>query len=230
MNEQENVQHEINKEEKSKYSEQINVVVTKPKEDSSLATASMILGIISLTPFSLLGFGVPTILAIIFGIVSLAQKRGKSKAKAGLICGSISLVIFLALFSLIVIASNFEEETQNDFNYTEDFYYTTEKETEDILKNQVDVQFGEFQVIEGEYSNDTKLVVTVKNKSDEKKSFYITVEAVDSEGYRLDTDTIYARDLQPGQGQKFEIFTFVTDSECENLKKATFRVLDVSKY
>lgn len=78
----------------------------------------------------------------------------------------------------------------------------TGNSTEEILANDVDVQMGKFEVIKGEYGfNKTKLTVKVTNKTNDKKSFSFHIEAVDSDGSRINEGYVYANDLGAGQSQ-----------------------------
>ena len=61
---------------------------------------------------------------------------------------------------------------------------------------------GKFEVIKGEYGfNKTKLTVKVTNKTNDKKSFGFHIEAVDSDGSRINEGYVYANDLGAGQSQ-----------------------------
>lgn len=144
----------------------------------------------------------------------LDQTFGQGKAVAALVLGIVAIMITLAV----------QDQASKDLDYL------TGDATEDILDNYVTVEIGKFTVIEDEYWSDTELPVTVKNKSDEKKSFSITIEAVDSQGNRIDTDTIYVNDLSEGQSQEFTIFKYVSSDNSKTYKKATFRVIEVSMY
>lgn len=78
----------------------------------------------------------------------------------------------------------------------------TGNSTEEILANDVDVQMGKFEVIKGEYGfNKTKLTVKVTNKTNDKKSLSFHIEAVDSDGSRINEGYVYANDLGAGQSQ-----------------------------
>ncbi len=72
------------------------------------------------------------------------------------------------------------------------------------------------------------MIVTVKNISDEKKSFTFHIEAVNPDGSRLDDDYVYANDLNAGQTQEFEIFNLVTSDQIDALKTATFNIVEAS--
>ena len=102
--------------------------------------------------------------------------------------------------------------------------------TESILQNDVDVTIGDFKATKSYGIYETSLPITVKNKSSEKKTFNIHIEAVSSSGERIEEDYVYANDLNAGQSQKFNIFTFVSSDKVSSLKKATFKIIDVSMY
>jgi len=70
----------------------------------------------------------------------------------------------------------------------------------------------------------------VKNKSLEKKSFSIHIEAVDSNGSRIADDYVYVNDLGAEQTQNFEAFNFVDSDKVNSLKNATFKIVEISMY
>ena len=87
------------------------------------------------------------------------------------------------------------------------------------------------EVNTGEYGlTDTKLTVKVTNKTNDKKSFSFHIEAVDSNGSRINEDYIYVNDLSAGQSQNFDIFTLVTSDKIDIMKTATFKVVEASMY
>jgi len=191
---------------------------------SGLATAGLVLGIVgiclSFIPILNNASFFLGILALIFGIFSLVKKTSKGKAIAALILGILSIVITLSLQSSW---SNALDDLSNDLdNISGD-------NTEEVLKY-LDVNIGNFEVIEDTYFNDTKLIVKVTNKTNEKKSFSITIEATSSDGTRIDTDYIYANDLLAGQSQSFDLFTYVSDSDLDEMKSAKFNVVEASMY
>lgn len=113
---------------------------------------------------------------------------------------------------------------------SDDFDDLTGENTSKILENDINVEFGKFQIINDEYFTTTKLVVTVKNKLAEVKSYSIEIEAVDSTGKRIDTDTIYANSLGANQSQDFNTFEYLSDDKIELMKNATFKIVEISKY
>lgn len=196
------------------------------KKKSSLATAGMVLGIVgictSFIPFiNNLSF-VMAIIAFIFGIISLVKKTGSGKAAAAII---------LAVFTVIITLS-----MQNSFSNSLD---KTSKEidkaignsTEEILKNDANVVLNNFEVTKDKYGyEDTELKVSVTNKTSDKKSFDIHIEAVDNTGARIGDDYVYANDLGAGQTQEFKIFTYVSSDKVETMKNATFKIVEVLMY
>lgn len=192
---------------------------------SGLATAGLVLGIVgiclSFIPILNNASFFLGILAVIFGIISLSKKISKGKAIAALILGALSVVITLSLQSSW--SETLDEASKELDNMTGE-------NTEEVLKK-VDVNIGTLEVVTDEYGySETKLVVKVANKSGEKKSFNITIEAVSSDGSRLDTDHIYANDLADGQSQNFELFTYISDDQLEAMKSATFKIVEASMY
>ena len=193
---------------------------------SGFGTAGLVLGIIGICtcfiPIINNASFIMGLLAIIFGIICLVKKASKGKATTALILGLLSIVITLSLQSSW---SNTLDNISNDLNTI------SGDNTEEVLKNNVDVSFGNFEVIEEEYGfTDTKLEVKITNKSNEKKSFSIQIEAIDDNGTRIDTDTIYINNLGAGQSQTEKAFTYVSSEKIESLKKAKFNVVEVSMY
>ncbi len=193
---------------------------------SGLGTAGLVLGIIGIcTSFipiiNNLSF-VMGVLAVIFGIIALAKKDSKAKTIATIILGVLAVVITLNVQktlsdSLDVVSKELDKATGGN--------------TEEILKNDVEVTLGNFEVTQGQYGmTDTKLVVTVKNKKEETKSFSIQIEAVASDGSRINQDYVYANNLTAGQSQDFEIFSFISSDKLEAMKSATFKIVEASMY
>lgn len=196
------------------------------KKKSGFGTASLVLGIIGVcTSFIPIVNNVSFILGLIgaiFAIISLIKKSSKGQAVAGIILCILAIVVTLSAQKALgeglnEVSSNLDKATGNS--------------TEEILANDVDVQLGNFEVIEGNYGfNDTKLTVKVTNKTNEKRSFSLHIEAIDSNGSRINEDYIYANDLGSGQSQNFDIFTLVTSDKIDMMKNATFKIVEASMY
>lgn len=91
----------------------VNTTTAIPKQPSSgLSIAGMVLGILSILSFLLFFVSIPLgILAIIFGIVGIATKRGKGMAIAGLITGILGIA---ASVLIIVFAVNVATQCEKD--------------------------------------------------------------------------------------------------------------------
>lgn len=196
------------------------------KNSSGLATAGMVLGIIgvvlSFIPIiNNIAFFIG-ILALIFGIIGIVKKAGKGKAIAGIVLGILSIAITLAMQSAV---SDSIDETSKELDKI------TGNSTEEVLKTEVNVTLGDLQISKDEYGlTDSKMVVTVKNITDKKKSYSLHIEAVDANGNRIHEDYVYANDLSAGQTQNFEIFTYIEDSKIDAMKAATFNIIEASAY
>lgn len=194
-------------------------------KNSGFSTAGLVLSIIgictSFIPIINNASFFLGILAIIFAIISLINKASKGKAITSLILGILSIIITLSL----------QNSWSNSIdNLSKDLDNMTGNNTEEVLKY-VDVNIGTFEVTTDEYGfNDTKLVVKITNTSNEKKSFDLTIEATTSDGSRIDTDYIYANDLSAGQSQNFNLFTYVSSDKLEEMKSATFNIVEASMY
>lgn len=199
---------------------------TENKSSSGLSTAGMVLGIISVV----LSF-IPIInniaffigiLALIFGIIGIVKKAGTGKAIAGVVLGILSIVITLSMQSAV---SDAIDDTSKELDKI------TGNSTEEILKTEANVTLGELQISKDEYGiTNSKMVVTVKNITDKKRSYSFHIEAIDESGNRINEDYVYANGLSAGQTQEFEIFTYIEDSKIDAMKAATFKIIEASAY
>lgn len=196
------------------------------KRKSGFATASLVLGIIGIcTSFIPIVNNISFILgliAVVFGVVSLAKKASKGMAIAGIIVSILAIMITLS--SQKALSDGLDAMSK-------DLDKATGSSTEEVLKNDVDVVLGNFEATKSQYGiTDTKLVVKVTNKTSETKSFNIQIEAVKADGSRIKNDYVYANNLASGQSQDFEIFTFTSSEELETMKNATFKIVEASMY
>ena len=176
--------------------------------------------------FAILGFFVPIIGLILYLIYERKQpKRAKSAGKGALIGFITKIVVYIVIVILyIIFASSMIKGTMSNIDINT-YNVDSIEETADF-----DVEFYEFKVTNNGYTYDTSLEVVITNNSNQQKSFFITIEAIDEEGTRLDTDMIMADRLNPGQKVKLEAFEYVPQEKIEQYKSATFKVLDVQKH
>lgn len=184
--------------------------------------------------FAILGFFIPLVGLILFLVYeSNRPKRAKSAGKGALIgfitriVISIVCVILCAVFASSIFG-NIASDIKPNIPAISDIF--KEESTEDILEKYVDVTFGEFKVTDNGYYPETSLEVTVKNKAKKRCTYYITIEAVDADGARIETDMIYADQLNSGQEIHLTAFEYVDQKKTEQLKNATFKVLEIDKY
>ena len=195
------------------------------KKKNGLATAGLVLGIIGIcTSFIPVINNVSFILGLIgtmFGIVALIKKASKGQAIAGII---------LCILTIIITINSQKTLSDSLNTWSQDLDKAAGNSTEEVLKNDVDVQLGDFQVTKGTYTTETVLKATVKNKTNDTKSFSIQVEAVDANGSRIANDYIYANNLNAGQSQEFKLFEYVESDKLNSMKNATFKIVEASMY
>lgn len=210
----------------------------KTERKSGLAIAGFIISIIAI-----LGSAIPifnnvffffAVVSLVFGIIGLVAIRKGKKVGQGL---AIATIILSVLTFVVVLATqsfygkvandigNSVNESVNDFDGTN---------TEKLLANNVDITLGAFVFDAGaeasySYDDTTELPVTIKNKSSEKASYTVKIEAVDASGARVAEDTIYVTDLNAGQSMSEKAFKYVEEGKLEAVKTATFKILEISK-
>ena len=101
--------------------------------------------------------------------------------------------------------------------------------TEKILSEDADVKLGSLSISKDEYGYvDSELKLTVTNKTNEKKSFYFNIEAVDESGNRVMIDYVYANDLAAGQSAEYKVFTYIESDKIDAMKKAKIKISEAS--
>lgn len=184
--------------------------------------------------FAIFGFFIPIVGLILFLIYEEKKpKRAKSAVKGALIgfITEIVLAIILVILYVVFAASlvnNISNDIESNIPAIGDVF--REETTDKILEKDVDVSFGEFKVTNNGYYSETSLDITVKNKAEKQCTYCITIEAVDANGARIDTDMIYADRLGAGQEIYLKAFEYVDQEKLNQFKNATFKVLEINKY
>lgn len=203
----------------------------KPNADASEDSLSL--------GFAIFGFFIPIVGLILFLIYEEKKpKRAKSAVKGALIGFITEIVLAIILVILYVVFAtslfnniffnNISNDIESNIPAIGDVF--REETTDKILEKDVDVSFGEFKVTNNGYYSETSLDITVKNKAEEQCTYYITIEAVDANGARIDTDMIYADRLGAGQEIYLKAFEYVDQEKLNQFKNATFKVLEINKY
>lgn len=205
---------------------------------SGLAIAGFIISILAI-----LGSAIPifnnvsfffAVVSLVFGIIGLVAIRKGKRVGQGL---AIATIILSVLTFVIVLATqSFYGKVANDINNSvkESVNNYDGTNTDKLLKDNVDVTLGTFVFNPGteatySYDDTTELPVTIKNKSAEKASFTVKIEAVDANGTRVAEDTVYVTDLNAGQSMSEKAFKYIEESKLDAVKSATFKILEVSK-
>ncbi len=203
---------------------------------SGLGIASLVLGIVAiigswvpiLNNFSAILAFIGLVLGII-GIVTISKskgaKSGKGVAVAGTVISIVAIVVVLATQSLYGKAIDSASES-----WDKSTSKATGGATEELLQNDVSVDFGAYTVEDKTYYKTGKLTVTITNKTSEAKSFNVQLEALDSSGNRIEDGYAYASKLQGGQSTTQEIFHAMSDEKVAQFQNATFKVVSVSEY
>lgn len=182
--------------------------------------------------FAILGFFIPLAGLILFLLYEDKKpKRAKSAGK-GALTGFIIYILIILAFVVFTMAVPFIVNRTNS-NDSESAYSDSILDgdsREEEPQDSAEVSFGEFAVSDDAYYPETSLEVTVENRTDKQCTFFITIEAVDTSGARIATDSIYADRLNPGQKIYLTAFEYVDPDQIDQFKNADFRVLEINHY
>ncbi len=203
---------------------------------SGLGIAALVLGILAI-----IGSWIPILNNVsafiafigavlgIIGIVTVVKSKGSKSGKGVAIAGTIiSVVAIIIVLSTQSLYSGAVDKAADSVTQATD--KATGNATEELLKNDVSVDFGEYAVEDNTYYKSGQLNVTVTNKASEAKSYTIQIEAVDESGNRIEDGYAYVNKLQAGQSETQELFTAMTDDKVAQLQKASFKIVSVSQY
>lgn len=195
------------------------------KKNTGMGIAGFVLGIIAIVfcfiPYVnvisyILGF-----IALIFAIISLVSKKSKNSLPIASI-----IIVIIAFF----VASTMNSATTTAIKETsKELDKITGDSTEEVLKEDVNVTLGDLKINQDEYGfYDTVMEVTIKNITDKKKSYSFHIEAVDSEGQRIDDAYVIVNDLGAGQTTVEKAFEYIEDEKIDSMRTATFKIVEAS--
>lgn len=170
------------------------------------------------------------VVGIILGIMGVlkVKKKKRTGKKIAISALSISVLALVVVFASQAMYGAAIDEVSKSVD--KEMSKVTGDSTDELLKNDVSVEMGQFVATADEYGlTESALPVTVTNKNAESKSYSIQIEAVDSEGKRIADDYVYANDLGAGQTQEFKVFQFVESEKLEAIKTAEFKIVQVSQ-
>jgi hypothetical protein len=205
----------------------------QPNRSNGFAIAALVLGIaaccVGLIPIlGLFAFPLAAI-GLVLGIIGIARasRGGRSGTTMAIIGAALCVLgVVLAVIGVLILNTAFGHHDSSPDQHGQIAAAPTEK----IRADELDVQFGKF-VADGNPSLESgKLPVTLTNKGNVTASFKVHLEALDAAGKRIDDDTAYAPNLAPGQSTTTYMFVLIESSKLNDLKRATFRIVEVSKY
>ena len=202
-----------------------------------LAIAALVVGIIALLgswiPFGGWFFAFLGLVAIVLGIVGVVQANkgragGKGMAVIGAVLGALSIIVAILVTVFVVLAineaSNSASESLESF---ESEFGGYETDTDVILAENLEVEFGELEVTGDPEFPDTNMDVVLTNKGDVAAEFTVDIAAV-AGGEQVETDFLFSATIQPGESATLEAFTIVLDAEA--LAGATYEVTGATMY
>lgn len=225
------------------------------KKFHGLAIAAMIVGIVSLI-FSFIPivhwfFFFAGLAGLVLGIIGLVlvnkdklRYKGKGMAIAGIVTSALSMIVVVAttIFLVKFFVLNYDSgicRIMND-EYTGDGSDIIPYDFDDDQSslNSIDesewskycqVDLGTFTVSNSEELKvqTTKLPVKITNTGKSAKTFFITVEAYDSDGKKITDDGAAIVNLGSGKTTTTTVFTYLDDDTIDKLQNATFKVSEV---
>lgn len=105
----------------------------------------------------------------------------------------------------------------------------TKRITEETVTKYADIKVEGYREVEDNSVNGKAVVITVRNHSEETVSLAIVMGAYDSDGNLLDTSSLYAEGIQPGQIHVFNTFVY-SELTPEQLESATYKVYKANTY
>jgi hypothetical protein len=208
---------------------------------STIAIVGFVLAILgflgSWIPFVNVFAALLGITGVVLGFVGLSQvkqgRSGKGFSITAIVLGVLSVLATILMWVVFVVAANNAstqyEQTLSEIQEDSDRAFG--EATDEVLANDLGVEFGTFEGTADEYGwVESALPVTFTNTSDEPLTFDIDVDAVAADGTVIETDWAYSETLEPGASETVEIFDFIDAENLEAMKTATFEVTQASAY
>lgn len=188
-------------------------------------------------PFVNIFAAVMGIAGVVLGFVGLSQAKqgrsGKGFSIAAIVLGVVSVLVTILVWVLFVIAAN-EASSQYEQSLAEiqeDSDRALGESTDEILANDLEVEFGTFEGTAHESVwVESALPLTLTNTSDEPLIFHVDIDAVAADGTVVESDVVYTDELAPGGSTTVEAFDYIDSENLEAMRTATFEVTRVSAY
>lgn len=148
-------------------------------------------------PFAGFFFAFLGMVAIVLGVVGLVQAKkgaasGRGLAVTGIVLGVVSILLSIASVAVFVaVAANETTDAIAEFG-------GVETDSEVVLAENLDVQFGRLEVTGDPEFPDTRMDVTLTNKGDVAAEFTLDVAAL-VDGAEVETDYLLSGTIEPGE-------------------------------
>ena len=120
-----------------------------------------------------------------------------------------------------------QEETANVVK--EELTEEEKQATEETVNKYTKIAIGKYEDVDGDPAKGKAVKVSVKNISEETVSLEIIIGAYGADDALLETSSLYAEMLEPGQTQDFLAFAS-TELAPEQLQSATFKIYQAKTY
>ena len=165
-------------------------------------------------------------LSLILALIARAKSKKRTLSTIAIVLSILGLVVVLASQKMYGDALT---EVGKKVGETTDTM--TGKKTDELLGKSVDVSLGTFDAQTDQYGIvTTKLPAKITNKTNEKHSYSIQIEAVSSDGTRIVDDVIPVNDLGAGQSIKYDAFRYIDSTKLDAVKSGKFKVSTVSQF
>ena len=163
----------------------------------------------------------------------MEAKKSKINLKLILIAVGIAVIIAVATAVVLIILNPSKDEGDNNSEDTISTVDTITEEEQQITNETVDkyveISIEGYKNIDDNPENGKAVIATLKNKSEETVSLAIVIGAFDKDGNLLETSSLYAENITPGQTNNYQLFT-ASELTPEQLESATYKVFKASTY
>lgn len=159
------------------------------------------------------------------------SKKSNNKRKIMFAC-CIALSVVAIIAVVLLVVNNKKGDNGGVDGEASQNVSTSEEEarvTKDTLDKYTEITIEGYKEVNDNPVTNAAVIVSVKNVSEETVSLAIVMAAMDDNDNVLDTSSIYAEGIQPGQTHTFETFVYTTLTP-EQLKNAKYKAYKASTY
>lgn len=146
--------------------------------------------------------------------------------------GLVLLIALIAIIALLIINNTNKSDPEGASDGSSPVFSTTEEEekiTKETLDKYTEITIEGYKEIDNNPVANAAVIVSVKNISNEKVSLAIVMAAMDENDNVLETSSIYAEGIEPGQTHTFETFVY-TELTPDQLRNAKYKAYKASTY